>query len=255
MHIFIGLLKKDLKISQTFFYSFLILIGIVIATSLGFAQYYKMYEIVTAISCGLVVAHFVYIPGSILFALLIEGKTQLWLHNPNSSRILLLSKLISSLIFHVISLFISLIIASISLKIPGAHISKLFGVSDLLYMGVWITFLSLYISFWVICYWTIYHSLARVTWMKKTRWIFLIVIWNVWNGVSYFVNKLTFIQEIKKMGMVKIGNMFHLEANDSSFTAGFETADVSLIVLAGYLCIAIIIFLCSSWLLDKKVEV
>ncbi|MFT8322902.1 MAG: hypothetical protein ABF649_18695 [Bacillus sp. (in: firmicutes)] len=254
MNAFKGLLKKDLKLSKTVFYTFLIMMAIVIAAGIGFSGYYKSFDIVAAISLGLVMVQFMYFPISIFTTLRIEGKTQLWLHNPNSSTLLLFSKLLSSLIFAVLSLVITIIIASICL--PMTEQLKLSITSaDILCMGIVFLWFSTYISIWVVFYWVVYHSLAKITWMKKIRWLLLIIFWNVWSGFTYLLDKLSFIKELKQMSIIKLGKAFQFQTSNSSFSAGMESTEISLAVIGGYLCVAIILFLISSWLLDRKVEV
>ncbi|WP_445490202.1 hypothetical protein [Niallia sp. 03133] len=254
MNAFKGLLQKDIKLSKTFFYTFLIMMAIAIATGLGFSGYYKSYDLVAAISFGLVAAHFIYLPISIFSSLKLEGKTQLWLHNPNSSIKLLFSKILSSLIFSSISLVISIFLANICLNM-SEKMDVFFTSADLLYMGIFALIISSYISIWIIFYWVVYHSLARITWIKKIRWLVLIIIWNAWSAFTYFIDKLPFIMALKQMSIIKLGKAFQFQAGENSFSAGIESTEVSLVVVVGYFGIMVVLFLVSSWLLDRKVEV
>ncbi|MGP7816869.1 hypothetical protein [Niallia sp. 01092] len=254
MKAFKGLLKKDLKLSKTMFYTFLIMMAIMIATGFGFSGYYQKFDIVAVFAFGLVGAHVIYLPLSIYSSLRVEGKTQLWLHNPNSSILLLLSKILSSFIFAVISLTISILFATICLRMSD-QMNLIFTRTELLFMGIFILSISDFMSIWGIFYWVIYHSLAKITWLKKIRWLLLFLMWNAWEAVTNFLDKLSFIKELKQIGVIKIGNALQFQGSEGSFSTSIESTEVSLVVIAGYLCITIILFFISSWLLDRKVEV
>lgn len=92
MILFIGLLKKDLKISLPFFYKTLVIILVSLIVGSGFSGYYGKMDALTAISIALVIVQMFCLPAAVFQSLNIEGKTQLWLHNPASSLKLLLSK-------------------------------------------------------------------------------------------------------------------------------------------------------------------
>ncbi|PKG24441.1 hypothetical protein [Niallia nealsonii] len=251
---FIGLLKKDLKISLPFFYKTLVIIAVSLIVGSGFSGYYGKIDTLTVISIVLVIIQMLCLPTAVFQSLTIEGKTQLWLHNPISSLKLLLSKIVANSIYHLILTLLTTALAGILLLFSD-NISPFFDFKDLLSMAVAISWVGLYISFWVIFYWAVYYSLASYPRIKSVRWLVLIIIWGIWNTAGDLINKLTFIKTLKKLGTIHVGNGFQIESNSVSFQAGFEATEISLFTIAGYLCTVIILFIISSWLLDNKVEV
>ncbi|MEI2465439.1 hypothetical protein [Niallia taxi] len=254
MNAFKGLLRKDIKISIGYFYTILIFMVIAFAAGWIFSNYYDTRMLVGVISFALIIAHVIYLPGSLLTSLNMEGKTQLWLHNPQSSAKLLLSKLTACSLLSMCSTILITIITIISIS-SLAEFNEMFSTGDIVMIAVAIWVISFYISIWVIFYWTVYHSIARIQALKKLRWLVLIVIWYLWKMLTGLVGKISFVQALKEKWMLNIGNVFHMETGTNSFQASFEMMDISIFVLAGYCLTAILLFWLSSWALDKKVEV
>jgi len=251
---FIGLVKKDLKISLPFFYQLLVIIAVILIVGSGFSGYYGTINTLTAIAIALVAIQMFLLPAAVFQSLSTEGKTQLWLHNPNSSARLLLSKLIANFVYHLILVLLTTALAGVLLLFSN-DISSFFQFGELLSMASAIALIGLYISFWVIFYWTVYHSLASYPRIKSIRWLVLIILWAIWNTAGNLINKLAFIKTLKNLATIHVGNSFAIEGNAASFQAGFEATEISLFALAGYIGTAIILFIISSWLLDNKVEV
>lgn len=254
MAAFKGLLKKDFLLSKSFFLSILTIMGIGLIMAIGLARYYQSEEIFGIISVSMVLAHLFYIPGALLTSLQMEGKTQLWLHNPTSSWKLLLSKITINFIYYLLSISVIFIIAAISLSI-SKNTFHYFSTSDLFLMSGSFFLISLYMSAWIIFYWTFFHSLGRYYRLKKYRWIVILLCWNGWNLLGYLVNKLRFVQEMKEFGMLHFGNSLQFTGNSSGFEASMGSIDISVVALGSKLLIVVCLFLISSWLLDKKVEV
>lgn len=254
MKAFKGLLRKDLKITIGYFYTILIFMAIAYAAGWFLSGYYSTSMLAGTISIALIIAHVIYLPGSLLTSLNLEGKTQLWLHNPASSVQLLLSKLMACSILSLCSAVLITIITIISL-LPIAEFQEMFTAFDIVFMAAAIWLISFYLSIWVIFYWTVYHSLGAILWLKKFRWIILIAFFYGWELLKEQFGKISFIKDLKEIGMFNLGRAFQMETGMNSFQATFEATDISVFVLAGYCLTALVIFWVSSWLLDKKVEV
>lgn len=254
MKAFKGLLRKDLKITTGYFYSILIFIVIAYTAGWVLSGYYSTSMLVGTISFALIIAHVIYLPGSLLTSLNLEGKTQLWLHNPSSSVQLLLSKLVASSLLSLCSTVLITIITILSITVL-AEFQEMFSAVDIVMIAVAIWWISFYLSIWVIFYWTVFHSLAGILWLKKFRWFVLIAIWWGWELLKGWIGKIAFIKDLKEIGMINLNRAFQMETGSNSLQASFETADISVFVLAGYCVTALLLFWLSSWLLDKKVEV
>lgn len=254
LHALNGLIKKDLKLGIPVLYTMLLIMGLGIITVIGLAVYYKSFVLVPVLTIALCFVHIFFLPSFLLTLLNIEGKTQLWLHNPNSSMKLLLSKWIAGFLFSLLSLSIAFIAAVISIGKAG-EFQLAFNQFDLFLMCLVVLGISIYFSSWIFFYWTLYHSMKRVRWMYKIRWILLIFIWNGWNMAVYWFNQIPIIDTLKKKSVITIDHVFAFKANQNSFHASIESTDLSIFTLLGYLLAFVAAFFAASWLLEKKVEV
>jgi len=254
LHSFNGLLKKDLKLGLPFLYTILLIMGLGMVTAIGFAGYYQSFVLVAILAISLCFAHLFFLPAFLLTSLNIEGRTQLWLHNPNSSIKLLLSKWIAGFLYSLGSLSLIFIVAVISIANAG-EFQLAFNQSDLFFMCLVILGMSIYFSSWIFFYWALYHSMKRIAWMNKIRWLLLILLWNSWNLAVYWFNRIPIIDALKRKSVISVDHTFTFEGNQHFFQASIERTDISIFTLLGYLIAFIAVFLAASWLLEKKVEV
>lgn len=253
MNSFNGLLKKDLKLGLPFLYTSIIIVSLGLITSIVLSSYYKTIVLVAIFAITFCFAHLFYLPAFLLTSLNIEGKTQLWLHNPNSSIKLLLSKWIAGILYSIISLFLMFSVAVISMN--AGKLKLAFNQTDLFFICLIVLGISLYLSSWVFFSWTLYHSLKKIVWLNKIRWAILILLWNIWNIAVYWFNRIPIIDGLKRKSVISVDNTFVFEANQDFFQASIDTTEISIFTLCGYILTFFSLFLLASWLLEKKVEV
>ena len=107
MSAFTGLYWKELKIAKVDFFTLLVLMLLVLIAAFSATQYYEEPWFMAAAYFFVYVMHFGYLPLFMFASLRREGKTQLWLHNPNSGVLLFSAKLAAVLTYYFISLFVA----------------------------------------------------------------------------------------------------------------------------------------------------
>ena len=103
MNAFIGLVKKDMLISRFWYSTWLIFLSLLMVAGSVFANKLNEPDLVLPILVTLMPLHVFFMPIMMYSLLRTEGKTQLWLYNPQSSVKLLLAKCKAALIFQIIS--------------------------------------------------------------------------------------------------------------------------------------------------------
>ncbi|MFS0645315.1 hypothetical protein [Siminovitchia sp. 179-K 8D1 HS] len=261
MTAFIGLLKKDLGLMKFWYmiwlaFMFLGMIGIY-----ALSVYTAEPNISVPFLVTMAGFHVFLAPISLLYILNLEGKTQLWLYNTQSSIKLLLSKISTAAIIQMVAqIFISLYALFVMKVLQNQGLIDRF--SDLLpfqqgfYMQMGIFGISMYISVWVIFLWTVYHSLGKYPAIRKFRWLAVILVWFAYNLLEFFLVKTKlFKDELFSFSInVNIAPKMDYEVKDGWHIL-YTDASVPIMTITLYVIVSIIVFLLSSWLLDRKVEV
>lgn len=261
MNAFIGLLKKDLSLMKFWYivwltFMFLGMIGIYVLS---------VYTSEPSISVPFLVTmaafHVFLAPISLLTILNIEGKTQLWLYNPQGSVKLLLSKISAAAIIQFIAqLFISLYgLFVMKILLNNGLIdsfSSFLPLKQGFLMQLGIFGASMYISIWVIFLWTIYHSLGKFPGIKNFRWLAVILVWGAYNLLEMLLVKTKlFNNELFSFAInVNISPKMDYQ-NSNGWNIIYTDASVPLVTILLYIILSVIFFLLASWLLDRKVEV
>lgn len=247
MSAFKGLYKKEIKISNALFLTGLIIITLVMMISLGLKEYFGEPMIPVVFLLLIIILHVFYLPVLLFSSLKIEGQSQLWLHNPNSGSSLFLSKLAAGLTYYIVSLLVSILLAKLSFA--GLSLSKKYEgpyelvEGNLFIVGGWVTLISIYISVWLLFYWTLFHSLKRVPVLNKFRWLVILAAWILITTIGEFIGNIPAIEVLKGKGTMNL----------TFFNAEMPNMNIASIIM--YVLVTIGVFLVSVWLLERKVEV
>src|SRR5690625_7942039 len=122
--------------------------------------------------------HIFLLPAMLIQMLQLEGKTQLWLYNPQSSSKLFLSKLIVCFGYQLISQLFLTVIGLVVFMCLRDEIpfGTTFIFKGIVLFNTALLGIGLYLSCWVMFYWCIYHSLGKFPMIKSFRWIIFIII-------------------------------------------------------------------------------
>lgn len=202
----------------------------------------------------------------IMFSLILgclnyEGKTQLWIYNPQSAAMLLGSKLLSSVLFQGISILFACCLVFVAFRVPTSYFQQDFQLEHmellgLLQVGGVMTAVSIVIAVLMMFLWVVYHALARIQLIKNIRWllVFLLFIGTVilknWVGHTMLYSKLDDIWAVPAFS----GSSFRLSQSKLEFYLE-SGGNISLLTSGLDVIGLVILFLASCWLLDRKIEV
>ncbi|NBI30884.1 hypothetical protein [Chengkuizengella marina] len=270
MDSWIGLLKKDFLLMKNRLLVFLLIdlaafalgwylhireIGFVQQPELNWVLYdnndlIKFIPLVIAIGI-----HVLFIGNYILMSLNKEGKQlHLWLHNPQSAIVLLGSKLVNGFIALILSLGLLIILTTINLIPFLSEVSFYLGdlTKLLLYFVVNIIFLSLLIGICFMFFWTIYHVLKS----RIGRWsvLVLIILINLFIWMFVSLESTAVYNQLVQWGEYKLefSTLESFNYSDGEFDQ----------MITNYLgknlfdtIFALLLFVISAWVIEKKVEV
>ncbi|MDA1476114.1 hypothetical protein [Bacillus changyiensis] len=256
MKSFIGLLKKDIVISRFWSIIWLALTVLVMIVSCLFAYYQHEPMFMFGFLVCLLLCQGFYSPIIMLGQLRLEGKTQIWLYNPNSSFVLLLSKLAAAAVYQLIAQLIILIFGII-VRNQLEMISKgLYSVWDLLLINGLIFLWGMLLSIWVMLMWTVYQVLGKYSVLKKVRWLIVFVLFYSYSMIEYFASENRFIKPVWELWNIPVKAEFNFNYHKpSGWSVTFFHVDLSGTMLIYYAVLAVCLFYFSGKLLAKKVEV
>ncbi len=263
MQAFWGLFKKDMILLR--FWSIAWLICVCLAMVVGFIAADKMGDqsLVVPMYVFAMSIQVLFMPIMLIYVLNLEGKTQMWLYNPQSSWKLIFSKLASVGCFQLISQLLLLGYGFILLKqLMSSDMvttsANLLPINLIAFFHLGIFAVSVYFGVLMLFYWTIYHALAKYPRIQPFRWLVLVGIWIVWNTLETLIARVLGNTPIFSFGLQvnPVPNMHYDKVGKNwSIVQSQEAHNFPITVFILYLLVAIIIFVVSSRLLDKKVEV
>ncbi|RLQ98103.1 hypothetical protein [Falsibacillus albus] len=261
MDSFSGLLRKDYHLSKSWMLTWFIFMLLILFLAFGVSEYTDQRLVVFAALMILGFTHLWFIPGIMMSYLRVEAKTQLWLHNPQSTKVLILSKVAIALMYQIISqLFLTVAgLLILNYYLTPDMINGISGMGHLakpiFLLNIFLIAFSLYVTCWILFYWTVYHALGKYPRIKRMRWLVLLLFFIVWNSLESLFLRISLFKQwlytwkIQALG----GGSFHYENNQ--WTTEVSTTMIPIIPFILYTVLGICLFYLSSWLLDKKVEV
>ena len=232
----------------------------ILIVGFGISNYFQQPGIIAVISFGVYVVHVLYLPIFLLSSLKIEGKTQLWLYNPNSGSMLFLAKIAAGLTYYFISILIALIITYWTVHRVGFFLEFQDQVlRGLLFLGVSTLFITIYLGIWVLFYWTFYHSMKNIPYVKNIRWLIIIAVWLALNTLGNFISNLTLYKKMSEIWAIQIhvveGLHFETSQMSTTMTPNFGMIPFSFVTEILNTILMVGVFFISVWLLERKVEV
>lgn len=255
---FLGLLKKDGMILQFWYMIWFVLSvgGMIIA--FFFSKNYDEPLVTLPIIFFLFFFHLYLMPLMMLSMLRIEGKTQIWLHNPQSSYQLFFSKLCVVFGYQMISqLLVNLYFLLLYKWYFNEQIVQWFvnfKFKHFLFLNGFVLATALYFSLWVIFLWTVYHSLSKYPALKHLRWLAVVLIIGAYHFLGYLSQKFGFNDYILGLWKVEIYSNMAYE-NGIGLDAAATPLGIPVSSIIYYVIICIILFFVAGKLLDRKVEV
>lgn len=255
---FQGLLKKDFGISKFWFLLWLIFLAVFLLIPFLLEIYYHMSLTFLPVAVLLLIGfHAFFLPVMLLSMLRLEGKTPLWLYNPQNSKALFLSKIAVSSIYQLIA---QVFLSGVGLIIYQFNKNQFFIEEADLFKGITVfniglLLFGLYISCWAIFYWTVYHSLGKFPTVKNWRWLVLLLLFFVFNTITTLLAKIEFLKGIINKWKIPVLMNSNLDFKQGGWHIYLNAVDMPVVGLVIYVIVAFSLFLISCWLLDRKVEV
>lgn len=257
MNSFLGLIKKEMIVSKNWILTWLITLTLILTSFLILALRNDthagiIYYIILIAFFGM---HFFFIPLSMYSFLHVEGKTMLWLYNPNSSNKLLLAKLLVSTIYLVISIVVIGIFTLISLAMFGKPNLETSFSPSLVFYGIAYFFISsLSVAILVTFLWTVYHSLSKFPRLKRVRWLAVILVFIGLNLIDYFLFEHTQLIKNHLFNITfEMNSQIYFEIEGEKFNVDSIPFHVGTELY--HLIKTVLLYIISCVLLDKKVEV
>jgi len=252
---FSGLFKKDFLMARFWSLVWMLCMICAIIASFGFAHYTGESMALFGALVTILVFHSLFCPLMMLAQLRLEGKTQLWLYNPNNSALLLLSKLVSAAVYQLISHAVLFIFGLIVRSVLLSSSDNMFSVLDLLLVNIAVFLGSVIFSTWVMFLWTIYEALRKYPAIKKIRWIIPLLIYNVYGLIEALFIKSGLFQKLQKFWGISLTAEFKFHYEHSGWTVTFSQVDLPGILLVYYAVLGVCLFYLSCKLLTRRVEV
>ncbi|MFJ7755049.1 hypothetical protein ACQKGI_06695 [Peribacillus muralis] len=262
MNSFKGLVQKEWLVGKTTLLWLLALQAGFVCLAFFAASYWEVAGLFYLCTWLNMLVQPLFIFSVILSCLHSEGKTMLWIHNPQSAAMLLGSKLSISMFFQVASIFFSACIVFGGMMIPESLFKKGFhnetmldGGSLLMTAGV-LVMVSLALAVFTLFLWIVYHALAGNDVMKPLR---VLLISAFCLGMLFFRNWLVstgLYMKLDELWTVPIISDSSFSMSLDHFEFSFQTGGSLSLLTSGFELIGLVIlFLISCWLLDRKIEV
>ncbi|MFD6440588.1 hypothetical protein ACFWDG_12390 [Peribacillus sp. NPDC060186] len=261
MNSFKGLMKKEWLIGKNALLWLLVTQAGLVFISFFASRYWEVAGPFYMSTWWIIMMHPLIMILLILGCLSSDGKTQLWIYNPQSSAMLLGSKLLISMVFQVVSLIFSSCLAFVALTIPSSYFQADFQVENMLELGgllkldAFMLTLSILIAVFLLFLWVVYHALARVHSIRHLRWLFVSALCIGMIMLRDRIVNMAFYQKLDDMWVIQ--TIRETSMTMTEFKLGFylKAGDFSLLTSGLDVIGLVLLFLASCWLLDRKIEV
>ncbi|MFE0507705.1 hypothetical protein ACWF7H_06755 [Peribacillus butanolivorans] len=261
MNSFKGLMKKEWLIGKNALLWLLVVQGGLVFISFLASRYWEVAGLFYMCTWLIIMMHPLIMILLILGCLSSDGKTQLWIYNPQSSAVLLGSKLLTSVLFQMVSIIFSSCLIFVASTIPVSYFQADFqvenklGIMGLLKLDAFMLIVSILIAVFLLFLWVVYHALARVHSIKHLRWLFVSVLCL---GIIMLRNEIVntaFYQKLDDMWVIQTISETSMTMTDFKLGFYLKAGDTSLLASGLDVIGVVLLFLASCWLLDRKIEV
>ncbi|MBM7621487.1 hypothetical protein JOC95_003376 [Bacillus tianshenii] len=253
---FMGLIRKEWLISRLSF--MLITLGLlsVWLISLGFTIYHGQPGIGLVVTTMILGGHIFYIAIFLLSGLIMEGKTQLWLHSPQSAYKILLGKIVTGVYMHLAS-FSIFILATIVLFEAFPTLEDFNYLSLFVSGGFGITAIGIELGLYLLFYWAFYHATGTHPVLGKYKALITLSFAFLLHSLLAYLGDTSVVNFISGLWPLPFENIvgLYFEIANGGGTINPDSIPLTIGYLLLYLFRISIWFLISVWLLEKVVEV
>ena len=254
-----GLLKKDYRISRSYFLIWFGAMLLALFIGIGISNYTNQpagtFFVIFLVGLTLVIFQ----PIMMLSLLNIEGKNQLWLYSPRSSYTLFLSKFAVISIYQLLLQLVLSIYGAISIYWYGKEVYEQLSVETFVILvflvNISVYLAGIYFACWIMFYWTIYNTIKRSPTIKGYRWIILALIYFGYTIIEALLMQTEFVQNLIDLYVIDLTANPLLNFENEQWNVMFETVPFPITPLIYCTVLALLLFVISTKLLERKVEV
>ncbi|MGD6833646.1 hypothetical protein ACQCT5_15860 [Sutcliffiella halmapala] len=253
---FRGLLRKEWLISrQTFLLTTLGLLSAWLI-SIGFSIYHEQPGIGLVVTTMIIGGHIFYITVFLISGLIMEGKSQLWLHSPQPAFKILLSKVVTGLYLHLAS-FSIFILAIIILFEAFPRLENFNYFSLFISGGLGITAIGIELGLYLLFYWAFYHATGTHPVLGKYKALITLSFAFLLHSLLAYLGDTSFVSFISGLWPLPLDHIvgLYFEVADGGGTINPDSNQLTVGYLLLYFFRISIWFSISAWLLEKVVEV
>ncbi|UAL48821.1 hypothetical protein K7887_07795 [Sutcliffiella horikoshii] len=253
---FKGLMRKEWLITKNHFIFLTCFKLFIWAAVLGGSLFTKNHELLYIATSMIIGIHVIYITMIVGSGLSLEEKSQMWLHNPRSTTMMLGSKLLTGILLQIISLFMAFLLLGLTVFFLDSPGENFLTAGSIFQMSIQLTFSGLELAIFYTFYWTVYHSMGKFVFLAK----FKVVLFTLFIIASVLL--ILFIEKQLLAGlhsilpfpveMTKFMNVY-IEEEGLGIRSGSENISLAGLLISSIKIIGL--FFLSSWLLNKAVEV
>ncbi|MCM3616635.1 hypothetical protein M3936_03465 [Sutcliffiella horikoshii] len=261
INVFKGLLRKEWLLLRNTFLLLICSMLFIWVVGFGWSLLTGNADILLLFTTMIIVAHVLYVTWIVGAGLNMEEKSQLWLHNPNSTMTLLGSKLFTGIYLQIISILVALLLLVITVNLSVMEMIGQFELETLTIQMVFSVVIQVVVSglelgMYYMFFWSIYHGMGRFHKILKFRVVLFIAF------IILFITAMNYLESYLLTGFetvlpvpIEMGKFmgFYIEGDGISVSSDGETTTLANIIIS--IIKAAGLFYLSSLLLNKAVEV
>ncbi|WP_156857976.1 hypothetical protein [Oceanobacillus sp. AG] len=252
------LTKKEFHLGlPAFIFSLIALIGIFTISIMFGLSTNLMWEMLTIGAFVAVALHVFYLAYYLLYSLSVERKRMhLWLHNPLPIESILLAKLISGLVYMLITLITAVIVLWQAYRNSTLTINLNEWLTTAISSVIALLLTALLLGCTYLFFWTIFMVLSK-TYNDFFSFVLAFFLFLAAASLLNIIGDLSFLTDWGVINSDSVLSGFELNISNENYH--YEIEHLSTIFYIGHfvrdLVLAVLLFAGSSWILDRKVEV
>lgn len=256
---FQGLVRKDFLMARFALLVWIAASFVLLALFYGFSKYTnEPLAMVGFIVASLIIQSF-FSACLMFYQLHKEGKTQLWLHNPQSSYSLVFSKLLVTFFCQILSQLLLFLQNWFAIEVfvnPNIIDNGIVTMNDMLLVHLAILTGSVYLMIWVLFYWTVYSSLKKIPALKTVGGLIIIAIFIFQNMIESLLIAAAYKLSLFDKWVIPMKTDFSfLYGKDAGWSMEVGSVGIPIAPMLYYAFLSVLLLYLSGRLLNRHVEV
>ncbi|RSL33051.1 hypothetical protein D7Z54_12120 [Salibacterium salarium] len=256
MKSWLALLKKEFLLTRTIFLFGIGLIFVVLGISYAMQEGYLAPATDRVMLIGMtagILMHFIYLPVYMIISMQKElGTLHLWLHSPQPMYRLISAKMISGVVYMIGSLLLNgaIVLAIVFNLLSAEDIPKIMESMEFVGLaGSFIVVQSFYLGLFVLLFISLYLVLRKI--FRGWSWLIVIALFVAFSWMSDKIMAMTWYEALTQWGEITI----HFQTGILKPLSDMFSHQLYFGDLLFHFIIMVVIFVISTVLIDRKVEV